>query len=128
VCILIYFSLPGGSPVVVKPNFNEGKAKVVPAGEVLEGFVKDAETGRLLDEVVLTLLDYDDVHGKTPKCRTDSDGRFRFRDLPASPQPLQRVRLVARKDGYVPSDTYTLLGQNALPVTLKPATAPEHLK
>jgi hypothetical protein len=53
-------------------------------------------------------------------------GRFRFRDLPAGAQPLQQVRLVARKDGYRDSDDSTSLGTIAQPVTLQPASPPEH--
>ena len=38
-------------------------------------------------------------------------------------EDLQRVRVVARKEGYEPSDTYTTLGTTALPIKLRPATA-----
>jgi hypothetical protein len=53
-------------------------------------------------------------------------GRFRFRDLSAGAQPVQRVRLVAHKEGYRDSDDYTSLGTTAQPVTLQPASPPEH--
>lgn len=92
----------------------------------LAGYVVDDATGQPVEGVELSLLDYDDINGKTPTCRTNPEGRFRFRDLPASPQSLQRVRLFARKEGYVPSDTYTSLGTTAEPVTLKAATTPGH--
>jgi carboxypeptidase family protein/TIR domain-containing protein len=92
----------------------------------LAGYVVDDATGQPVEGVELSLLDYDDINGKTPTCRTNPEGRFRFRDLPASPQSLQRVRLFARKEGYAPSDTYTSLGTTAEPVTLKAATTPEH--
>jgi hypothetical protein len=81
----------------------------------LAGFVADATSGELLKEVELSLPDYDDVHGTTPNCRTDPQGRFHFRDLPASSQP---VRLVAHKEGYGPYDNYISLGVTNLPVTL----------
>jgi hypothetical protein len=95
-------------------------------GAELGGFVKDAVTGQFLEGVELSLKDYDDIHGQTPSCRTDREGRFRFRDLPASSQLVQRVRLVARKTGYVTSDTYTSLGQDALPIALRPEAVWEH--
>ena len=125
-CILIYFSLPGGSPVVVKPNVNEGNAKVVPAGEVLEGFVMDAVTGSPISEAALTIVDLDDLQGKTPQCRTNPSGRFRFRDLPPSTQSPRPVRLRVQKSGYEPSDSYVTLGTTALPITLQPTTSPEN--
>ena len=90
---------------------------------VLAGDVRDAGTREPLAGVVVTLQDYDDKHGRTPECRTDEAGRFRFEDLPASSQPLQRVRVVARKNGYDASDTYTTLGTTSLPVKLRPRAA-----
>ena len=88
------------------------------------GDVRDAVTREPLAAVVLTLQDYDDIHGQTPECKTDAAGRFRFRYLPPSSEDLQRVRVVARKEGYEPSrDTYTTLGTTALPIKLRPATA-----
>jgi hypothetical protein len=53
-------------------------------------------------------------------------GRFRSRDLPAGAQPVRHVRLVARKDGYRDSDAYTSPGTTTQPVTLQPASHPEH--
>jgi hypothetical protein len=107
-----------------KPTPSKPVPKAKPDAPVLAGFVTDATTGQPLKEVELSLLDYDDVHGKTPKCRTDSEGRFRFHDLSASTQPSQPVRLVARKEGYEQSDTYTSLGATTLPITLKPLPQP----
>jgi hypothetical protein len=102
----------------------EANPKAKADSPVLAGFVTDATTGQPLKGVELSLLDYDDVHGKTPKCSTNSEGRFQFHDLSASPQSLQPVRLVARKDGYEQSDTYTSLGATTLPITLKPLPRP----
>jgi hypothetical protein len=108
-----------------KVERSESRPKDQPVIAVLEGFVKDAETGQFLEGVELSLPDYNDIHGQTPSCRTDPKGRFRFRDLPASLQPTQRVRLVASKDGRQ-IESYTSLGTTAEPVLLPPATTPEH--
>jgi hypothetical protein len=131
--------IPNGSPAAApkesgsnetsdnrKVALSESNPKGRSDTAVLEGFVKDAETGRFLEGVELALNDYDDAHGKTPTCRTDPEGRFRFRDLPASAQPVQRVRLTAWKEGYQLSDTYTSLGTTALPVILKSVTPRKH--
>ena len=110
----------------MESNVNAGNAKVVPAGEVLEGYVTDAVTGNPLGEASLTIMDLDDLKGKTPQCQTDPLGRFRFRDLPPSTQSPRPVRLRVQKSGYEPSDSYVTLGTTALPITLQPTTSPEN--
>jgi hypothetical protein len=92
---------------------------------ILEGDVRHAVTNLPLAGVILTLQDYYDLRGQTPKCESDTDGRFQFRDLRPSPGTLQRVRLVARKKGYELYDKYTTLGTTTVPVTLEPLNTAE---
>jgi hypothetical protein len=126
ICILIYFSIAGGSPVVVEPNVNQDKSKVDPAGAVLEGYVQDAVTGNPICGATLTIVDLDNLQEETPECQTNQWGRFRFRGLPPSTQSSRPVRLKVQKPGYQPSDSYVTLGTTAHPVTLQPATNPEN--
>jgi predicted acylesterase/phospholipase RssA len=93
---------------------------------VLEGDVRDAVTRKPLAGVTLTLQDYYDVHRQTPKCHTDANGRYQFRDLRPSKEVVQRVRLVAQKEGYVLWDRYVSLGTTTESVGLQPMNTREN--
>jgi hypothetical protein len=95
-----------------------------PPPSVLAGYVTDAETREPLSGVTLTIQDWDTVDGLTPTSTTDHAGRFRFDNLRPNPDPAQQVRLVARKPGYDPSASDSLLGSTDYPIKLPPKAKP----
>jgi hypothetical protein len=114
-------------PFLTTPKERRGRASQpvpplpAPPVAVLAGYVLDAETREPLPGVTLTIQDWDALDGRTPTSTSDPAGRFRFDDLRPGPDPVQQVRLVARKDGYEPSYTDPLLGTTDQPIKLRPA-------
>ncbi len=116
----------GATPVMsfeLDPQTTATIAQVPEGTAILEGHVTDADTGRLLEQVQISLPD------AALTTTTDFSGRFEFQVLVPKPaeaaQPV--VILEARADGYVPVHMKNLIlasGQRRrMPIALERKTS-----